>query len=111
MYPILVYRLPNGPKVPPASSWSEEALKIIEKYFITNFDSNNKCTYSDRSCYSCLIKTCFLNIIKSITRSFIMLNSMIENESKTCAFIFHHNIQNDEAMLCYAFYNEIDCPN
>ena len=39
-----------------------------------------------------------------------MLNSMIENESKTCAFIFHHNIQNDEASG-YAFYNEIDCPN
>ena len=63
----------------------------------------------------------FLNI-KSLTRSFIILNTMIENKntsfvntrdrniSKTCVFIFHHSIQHDEASG-YTFYNEVDCPN
>ena len=32
------------------------------------------------------------------------------NISKTCAFIFHHSIQHDEASD-FTFYNEIDFPN
>ena len=82
---------------------------------------------------------CYLNIliwainfvIESITRSFIMLNTLMENKntnfanilipflrpcsqhwfqeknrniSKICVFIFHHSIQDDEASG-YVFYN------
>ena len=32
------------------------------------------------------------------------------NVTKTCAFIYHHSIQHDEASG-YTFYNEVDCSN
>ena len=53
MCPKSVYSCPNGPKIPTGYDTYyqyhclyyprlEEALKIIEKYFIADFDSNNK---------------------------------------------------------------------
>ena len=75
-------------------------------------------------------------IIKGVTRSFVMLNTMMEIENKSFTNIlipflrscsqntvernqcicktlvcnFHHSIQHDEASGC-TFYNEADCPN
>ena len=93
--------------------------------------------FSEKNSFSILIWAINF-IIKSITRSFIMLNTMMKNKSttfayisipfltsfsqhaenmpwtwsqerdqnigKTCVFIFHHNIQHDEA-CGYTFYN------
>ena len=72
MCPKLIYRRPNGSKIFLGYDTyyqyrcryylrSEENLRIVQKYFIANFDCNNKCTYCGRSFYSYLVKTSFLN--------------------------------------------------
>ena len=47
-------------------------------------------------------------IIKGVTSSFIMFTAWSQerdrNISKTCAFIFYHSVQRDEA-CGYTFYN------
>ena len=41
---------------------------------------------------------------KSISKSFIVLNTKMENENKNFVFIFHYSVQHDEA-YGYTFYN------
>ena len=66
----LAYRRQNGPKITLGYyiyhqyhclcyPGSEEALKIVKKSFIANFDSHNKCTYCGQSFYPCLVKIFF----------------------------------------------------
>ena len=58
--------------------------------------------------------TCFANIsipfLRSCSQHRTWSQERDRNISKTCVFIFHHSIQQDEASG-YAFHNEIDCPN